>query len=160
MIADIINQQDDYKIPTTFLQKNVKGLLKATRSLKISNKALNKKLSTIDKLNINLVFVTAEHIKSLNSDFRSKNKPTDVLSFSSFDPECLGELIFCPEVIVANAKDNKWAQKYEYLYMLVHGYLHLLGLDHEVESEAKAMFSLQDQIFNKLSPKEKVILKK
>lgn len=157
MKATIINQQNDFRIPRAFLIKNTQKLIKATQSLNLKDKKFNKKLQLSQHLEINLVFVTAGHIRHLNADFRRKDKPTDVLSFASFDPECLGELIFCSEVIAQNAKANGWSQKHEYLYMLVHGFLHLMGMDHEVDNEAQKMFSLQDQIFNKLSPQKKVI---
>lgn len=146
----IINQQNKYKIPKGFILETVPKVIK---------KLLQKKLISNQqtKLDLNIVFVTSKQIKNLNKSFRGKNKPTDILSFNSSDPMLLGELILCPEIIVKQAKSNHWPQKYEYLYMLIHGILHLLGYDHESDKDSKQMYEIQDQIFNEISKNHKVI---
>jgi len=63
----------------------------------------------------------------------------------------LGELILCPQVLKAQAKEHDFSFQEELGYMIIHGVLHLLGYDHEKTShQAKKMFRLQDQIFDKL----------
>jgi probable rRNA maturation factor len=100
-----------------------------------------------------LVFVDEAGMHDLNKEFRSKDRPTDVLSFAPVEESCLGELVFCREVIEVNAKDHGLSYEAELAYMCLHGILHLLGYDHEEsEEEAKIMFSLQDSIFEELSP--------
>ena len=90
-------------------------------------------------------------MKSLNGQYRKKPRPTDVLSFAGADPGSFGELIFCPQVLEKQAIDNKHAYKWELAYMLVHGVLHLLGYDHEKsDKEARKMYRLQDELFEKL----------
>lgn len=87
-------------------------------------------------------------MKSANFKFRKKNKPTDILSFQSEDPECLGELLICAKVISVQAKEQKHEFESELLYMLIHGLLHLIGYDHEKsKKEEKVMFDLQDRCF-------------
>lgn len=146
----IINQQKKYKIPKSFILESVP---------KVINKLSQKKLILIEqkKLDLNIIFVSSKEIKNLNKNFRGKNKPTDILSFNSADPTLLGELILCPEVIIKQAISNHWPQKYEYLYMLIHGILHLLGYDHELDKDSKLMYGIQDQIFNQVSKNQKVV---
>lgn len=113
------------------------------------------KLKRLRKLNrlkqaheLVLVFLTSKQMQSVNLKFRSKNKPTDVLSFSSEDPEVLGELLFCIDVLKKQSKQQKQTLQAEFAYMLIHGVLHLLGYDHELsKKEEKVMFTLQDRVF-------------
>lgn len=140
----IINQQTDHRIPQKFLRDSLAEIFKHLGKKKIMTAAQK-------KLDVNLVFLDPAGIQSLNTNFRKKAKPTDILSFASEDPELLGELVLCPEIILGNAALNQWPKRYEYLYMLIHGVLHLLGYDHENDSDAKKMFTLQNGVFNALS---------
>ena len=98
-----------------------------------------------------IIYLTHKRI-ALNLQFRKKNYATDVLSFESADPECLGELVLCPEVLKRQAGEHKLSFKMELTYMFIHGVLHLLGYDHEQgEKQAQAMFELQDRFFERLS---------
>lgn len=154
----IINSQSQYIIPRSFLIKKIKTI--STKLLQENKKKRISQLldSQFKNLTLTLVFVDAKDIKSLNKNFRNKNRPTDVLSFESQDPEALGELVFCPEIIVSNAKDNHWSQRDEYLYMMVHGVLHLLGFDHMNDLDAKKMFTLQDRLFNAVSTHAQILI--
>jgi probable rRNA maturation factor len=145
----IINQQNDFKIPKAYLESSLLKIINILSAKKIISKSQK-------NMSLNLVFVKPYEIKKLNNNFREKNKETDILSFGSADPFLLGELVFCPKVIVKNAELNQWPQKYEYLYMLVHGVLHLLGYDHENDLDSKKMFKLQDLVFNQISEGPKV----
>lgn len=101
-----------------------------------------------------IAFVTTEEIRKLNKTYRGKNKPTDVLSFESDDPSSLGELAIAPEIISAQARDHGLLVREELGYMVLHGFLHLLGYDHEKnERDAKRMFTLQDELFERLLKK-------
>ena len=96
---------------------------------------------------VNIVFVSKKKIKSLNSNYRGKNKPTDVLSFSGGEG-LLGELVLCPEICKTQAHENNQSFRDEVAYLVLHGLLHLLGYEHENGGrKAKLMFDLQDEIF-------------
>lgn len=98
-----------------------------------------------------LAFISKSEIQKLNREFRGKDKATDVLSFESDDPTVLGELAISPEVISKQAREHGLLVREELGYMVLHGFLHLLGYDHEAGgSDAKKMFDLQDRIFEKL----------
>ncbi len=111
----------------------------------------NKKLLRL-KTEVTLVFLQKSEMKKINFKFRKKNKPTDVLSFHSGDPKSLGELLFCLDVLKMQAREQRHSLEQEFLYMLTHGLLHLLGYDHELsKAEELRMFRLQDQCFKKLN---------
>ena len=100
---------------------------------------------------ITIAFLEEEDIKKLNWDFRSKNKVTDILSFSGTEPKELGELALCGQVIKKQARDHQLSVREELGYLLIHGLLHLLGYEHEKsDKKAKIMFELQDRLFEKL----------
>ncbi len=98
---------------------------------------------------ISLVFVSSDEMKQLNKAYRRKNRPTDVLSFAPTEPGSLGELVFSLSVLKKQAAEHKLSLNMELGYMVLHGVLHLLGLDHERSvSEAKRMFRIQDKVFD------------
>lgn len=115
-------------------------------------------------LELSLVFLNSHDAKQINWTHRQKDHPTDVLSFQTDDPECFGELVFCPEVIRKQAQQHKMQFEAELGYLIIHGILHLLGFDHEKnEDEAKKMMGLQDEVFallTKPAPKAKKTAKK
>ena len=98
---------------------------------------------------LTIVFVDKDKIQELNNQFRGKDKPTDILSFSAIEEGSLGELVICAEIIEKQAQEHQMSHQEECCYMLIHGVLHLLGYDHEKDdSDAKEMYRLQDSIFN------------
>ena len=73
------------------------------------------------------------------------------------DDESLGDLVICLDVIKRQAKEHGLTVQEELGYMVLHGFLHLLGYDHEANvRDAKKMFTLQDDLFEKLLKKSKV----
>ena len=84
--------------------------------------------------------------------------PTDVLSFPMDElrpPEddedetplgMLGDIVLCPAVTDAQAREHSRTAQAEAEYLLVHGLLHLLGYDHADEVEKAEMFGLKDRI--------------
>ncbi|HEX3618479.1 MAG TPA: rRNA maturation RNase YbeY [Solirubrobacteraceae bacterium] len=83
-------------------------------------------------------FVDADRIQTLNREYRSIDKPTDVLSFGvdedgdAAGPRELGDIVICPE----HTSDLREA--------VVHGTLHLTGMDHEVDDGE--MLALQAEL--------------
>lgn len=101
------------------------------------------------KLSITVAFVTRAKIHKLNKQFRSKDKPTDILSFEGFSEEDLGELVLCGDIVDKQARENGHSSREELGYLLIHGLLHLLGYDHEKSrKQEKVMFAIQDEIFD------------
>lgn len=82
--------------------------------------------------NLSIAIVTPKISKEINTKYRNKNKPTNVLSFPFSKKE--GELILCPNVIKKEAEDkNKnFGKNYQKLFgfLVIHGMLHLKGMQH------------------------------
>jgi probable rRNA maturation factor len=116
---------------------------------------------------VSLLFVDADSIAALNREFLHKDGPTDVLSFPIEDepapggrfpdlggtgpgdpvtpapPALLGDVVLCPEVAARNAETHGVPYDDEMALLVVHGLLHLMGMDHEVEAEAERMERLE-----------------
>jgi probable rRNA maturation factor len=109
---------------------------------------------------LSLRIVSAEESQQLNSDFRGKNNPTNVLSFpmqieADFEdvsmPELLlGDLAICAEVVASEAKQQKKTAAAHWAHMVVHGMLHLQGFDHIEDNEAEEMELLESKILQQL----------
>lgn len=133
-------------VPQAFLRRWVRAVDRAA-ARKISAKKWRGRSLVI-------AFVDEREMRGLNRSFRGKDNPTDVLSFEGDDPTSLGELAICPQVISRQAREHGLLVREELGYMVLHGFLHLLGYDHETnERDAKEMFALQDALFEELLAK-------
>jgi len=109
---------------------------------------------TVDLLHnriVNLYVASKEKIREYNLQYRKKDSPTDVLSFSYGDEEEAGDIVISPEVIYENAV--RYGEDFldELLKIIIHGILHIFGYDHEGdEEEARRMFEKQDEYFYKV----------
>lgn len=103
-------------------------------------------------------------IRRLNSEYRAKNKKTDVLSFQMIeglrDGNCemmtpvlnLGDLFICREVARAQAAKYDVSYEEEVVHLFIHGWLHLCGFDHELSAaEEKLMESQEKKILDKMA---------
>jgi len=99
--------------------------------------------------------VNSEESQQLNNQYRSKDKPTNVLSFPFEVPDgielnLLGDLIICIEVMQQEAKEQNKALFDHWAHLVIHGCLHLVGFDHISDSEALEMESIEIIILEKL----------
>ena len=96
----------------------------------------------------------AAESRDLNAQYRGKDSPTNVLSFPAeiAVPECvlLGDLAICWPVVLDEAQQQQKAPRDHFVHLFVHGVLHLLGMDHEEESEAQTMEALEVRILSQL----------
>lgn len=119
------------------------------------------------KMDLSIVFLNPKEARDLNFEHRGKKYATDILSFqgeleflyptkktlqkgsaNSSLRLSLGELVLCPQVLQKQAKEHKLSFDEELRYMLLHGLLHLLSLDHERSAKEESfMFEIQDRIF-------------
>ncbi|PID43180.1 MAG: rRNA maturation RNase YbeY [Gammaproteobacteria bacterium] len=104
---------------------------------------------------VTIRIVDIEEITQLNSDYRQKHDPTNVLSFPFEAPPevripLLGDLIICAEIVENEALEQKKAPEAHWAHMVIHGMLHLQGFDHISESEAEEMEQLETSILNSL----------
>lgn len=106
--------------------------------------------------------VLGPQMQALNAQYRDKDRVTNVLSFpadmpifpaeddSKVSTLILGDVIICPEVLVAEAGDQNKVLEHHWAHMVVHSVLHLNGLDHENEIAAKSMEQLEIKILSNL----------
>jgi probable rRNA maturation factor len=106
---------------------------------------------------ISVRFSSDEEVRDLNRDYRSKDRPTNVLSFPMADPDLiattvdgdeieilLGDIILARGVCEREAQERGIAVATHAAHLLVHGTLHLLGYDHETSAaDAEAMEEIE-----------------
>jgi probable rRNA maturation factor len=89
------------------------------------------------KAKVNVLVTTSAEMKSLNRQFRDKDKPTDVLSFPAepgMQKELAGEIAVSAEIATRNALDLGHSPAEEIKILVLHGILHLRGYDHECDN--------------------------
>lgn len=104
---------------------------------------------------LTLRIVDTDESRTLNSTYRGKDKPTNVLSFPFDGPEdiplaLLGDLVVCAPVVAQEATEQNKPITAHWAHMVIHGTLHLLGFDHIEEQDATEMEALEVQILASL----------
>lgn len=110
------------------------------------------KKSLISKFNgvsVSIIIVSSDFSRELNLKYRERDYPTNVISLEDKTTReqfnlLQGELILCDEIIVSEAQAK--TIEAHYAHMIIHGMLHLQGLDHIEEYEALHMENLEMQI--------------
>lgn len=128
-----------------------------------AGKEENLHLGTDKKHGVSINLIGEGKIKALNKKYRGKNKVTDVLSFPLTDLRTgqsltnrdiidLGDIFICLPFAKKMAKRENSNAKDKLAFLTIHGFLHLLGFDHEKsKAEEKKMFNVQKIIFNSLN---------
>ena len=109
-----------------------------------------------ERLEASLLFTSDEEIHQLNREWRSRDKPTNVLSFPMLaredllalapegPPEMLGDIALAYETCAREAEAKGIPLDHHAAHLIVHGLLHLAGHDHEIsEADADAMEALE-----------------
>lgn len=110
---------------------------------------------------VSVVLTDDKYIHELNYKYRGKDRPTDVLSFAlneGGEPEIidgpaevlLGDIIISLETATKQAEEYGHSLEREMAYLTVHGILHLLGYDHEIEEEKQEMRKEEEYILGLL----------
>jgi probable rRNA maturation factor len=109
-----------------------------------------------DHVEVSIVYCDDAFIHDLNKQWRSKDTPTNVLSFplasgaALATTPMLGDIIISCETVIREAKDEGKTFADHLTHMLVHGALHLVGYDHEIDAEAEAMEALERVVLSQL----------
>ncbi|MDF1565659.1 MAG: rRNA maturation RNase YbeY [Deltaproteobacteria bacterium] len=101
----------------------------------------------LGRAELSILFVDDPAIRVLNRDYRQKDRPTDVLSFPqdglgelpAGEPRILGDVVISLPTARRQARERHRGLGEELRRLLVHGFLHLLGHDHEEDDEARVM---------------------
>ena len=94
-------------------------------------------------------------IQQLNAQWRDMEKPTNVLSFPASDVSAaldhhLGDIAIACETVAREAEAENKAFSDHLAHLAIHGYLHLIGFDHETDNEACRMERLETRILSSL----------
>lgn len=104
---------------------------------------------------ITLRVVDEAESADLNSRYRGRNYPTNVLSFPFEVPDgvtldLLGDLVVCADVIEREAREQGKTLQAHWAQMVIHGMLHLQGYDHQNDQEAEIMEGLEVRLLGEL----------
>ncbi|MDP1437527.1 rRNA maturation RNase YbeY [Priestia megaterium] len=108
---------------------------------------------------VSVTFVDNGRIQEINHQYRHKNQPTDVISFAleemgEDEMQIIGDELprVLGDIVISIPKAHEQAEEYNHSFMrelgflTVHGFLHLLGYDHETSEDEKEMFTRQKDI--------------
>lgn len=118
-----------------------------------------KVLQIEDKYALSLIIVGPKTIRTINRDYRNIDKETDVISFALLDDNDiyedegiieLGDIFINRNRVLSQAKEYGHSETREFVFLFVHGLLHLLGYDHMKLEDEKVMFALQKKIVGNL----------
>ncbi len=154
MDIEIYDQTDDHAVSQSQLQLAHDILDYAAKYLELK-----------DNTEISLTFIHNPQIRKLNAQYRGVDRATDVLSFALEDdsddspilldpelaaqiPENLGDLFISIDKVTEQARFLGHSADRELGFLIVHGFLHLNGYDHEQKDDEEKMFKLQEEILN------------
>ena len=134
----------------------------------------NPHFAGVNSASFSLILCGKTKIQSLNRIYRQIDKVTDVLSFPihenlRFDKKVslkrrgaalpdmeLGDLVICREKVISQSKEFNLTFEEEYIHLVIHGFLHLLGFDHEISlKEEKVMEKFEQELVVKVLKKYK-----
>lgn len=141
----IDNQNDELKLEDNF-QEKIKEAIKTS---------LNH-LGYNDEYEISISIVDEEEIRLLNREYRGVDSITDVLSFPLYEKNeipsegMLGDIVICSKRVIEQAEEFGHSKEREFVYLIVHSLLHLLGFDHIEEDDRIEMRTKEKEIMKKL----------
>lgn len=119
-----------------------------------------------DDTEMSVTFVNNQRIQELNREYRGVDRATDVISFAIEDnadddfplvmdselaaeiPENIGDIFVSIDKVAEQAKFLGHSNDRELGFLVVHGFLHLNGYDHQTPEDEKKMFTLQRKILD------------
>ena len=106
---------------------------------------------------VSVLLTDDDRMTRLNAQFRERASSTNVLSFPAAQPSAptgearlLGDLVLAYETVVAEAADQGKSVPDHVAHLLIHGALHLLGLDHQSDADAEHMEALEVGVLERL----------
>ena len=118
------------------------------------------KMEKVGEAEVSVTFMDDESIRTINRDYRDKDRATDVISFALEEtvegeirvsspegmPRLLGDILISTETADRQAGEYGHSREREIGFLALHGFLHLLGYDHMNEEDERRMFGRQDEI--------------
>jgi probable rRNA maturation factor len=112
-------------------------------------------LSTADN-EVSILLTDDKAIRLLNREWRGIDKPTNVLSFpaaatkASVRMPLFGDIVMAYETLKRECDDEDRIFLHHLAHLTVHGFLHLIGYDHQVEAQAEKMEGLESKIITRM----------
>ena len=112
-------------------------------------------LSTADG-EVSILLTDDSAIRALNRDWRGIDKPTNVLSFpaakttATAGAKMLGDIVIAYETLARECDDEDRVFLHHLAHLTVHGFLHLIGYDHQTDAQADAMEGLESKIMTRM----------
>lgn len=108
-----------------------------------------------DDIELTLRLVDKSESRELNARFRGKDQPTNVLSFPAELPPgihipLLGDIVICAPLVEEEAQAQDKHLQEHWAHLVIHGVLHLLGYDHQVEQDAIEMERVEVELLASL----------
>jgi probable rRNA maturation factor len=145
----IDNRQNKINISNELIKQMEKVVLECLRYEKYD-----------EEYEVSLSFVDNEEIHSLNKQYRSVDRPTDVLSFPLIDDEfdfdidieekILGDIVISLEKALEQSEEYKHSFDREVCFLVCHSMFHLMGYDHDSDENTKEMRKKEEAVLNKL----------
>lgn len=130
------------------------------KKVRISRKLVNAAIETAaseenadSEGELSILFTGDKFIKELNKKYRGIDSPTDVLAFPLEDPRLLGDIVISTERTLEQASNLGHPVEHEIAFLLVHGFLHLLGYSDKTKEKADRMMKKTKSIISKLNLK-------
>lgn len=150
----VLNYENQYSQKLVGYQKAIRSIAKTTLSL----------LKLDGVFDLSVTIVDDDTIHQYNREYRKTDRVTDVISFAFNDnlkddyikitsniPNMLGDIIISYPKAKAQAHEYGHTIYREMCFLFTHGFLHLLGYDHQNPKDEKEMFDLQDKVLNALN---------
>lgn len=106
---------------------------------------------------VSIVLTDDSAIAKLNRDWRGIDKPTNVLSFPASGQKAvggmrlLGDIVIAYETLERECEDENRLFLHHLTHLTVHGFLHLIGYDHQTDAQAEEMEGLESRIMTRLN---------
>ena len=127
--------------------------------LKIDFTKLEAILKSLTNKEIELIITDNEEIQTINKEYRLKDYPTDVLSFPyeemPFSP--LGSIVISKNFVEEKSQEFDHSIQDEFTLLFIHGLLHILGYDHEVDNGE--MRQMEEQLIKKFNLPDSLIVR-
>lgn len=139
----------------------MESVISALQTVLAKNLTKNPHFAGVKEVSMTMTLCGKTKIRTLNKQYRQKDYVTDVLSFPIYDnlrPDKrpkgknlsqmdLGDLVICKEKALSQAREFEITYEQEVVHLAVHGFLHLIGFDHEISAkEEKIMEAHENEL--------------
>ena len=119
-----------------------KGWADCAALAEVAVKAAAAQLEAPREGELSIVLSDDAQVRVLNRTYRQKDTPTNVLSFPQTGP-LLGDIILARETLAREATEKGASFEAHLTHLIIHGWLHLQGFDHQTEAEAEQMEAVE-----------------